>query len=165
MTLDDQKEQFSFAYVRAIAAVAQVAVTEPELDDDSVDLNLRFRGGVGLIRSPQLDVQVKCTASHLLDDGHLSFALKIKNYDELRPTNVLVPRILVVVTVSQRLDEWLHHTDSELALRRCGYWISLRGMADTANVSSVTLRVPKVNRFSVESLGDIMRRVANGGFP
>lgn len=38
MTLDQQKEQFSYAYVRAVAAVAQIAVTPPTVDDDSVDL-------------------------------------------------------------------------------------------------------------------------------
>src|SRR5471032_285962 len=89
MTLEDQKEQFSFAYVRAVAAVAQVAVTKPTVDDDSIDLNFRKRGGGGVLRSPQIDAQIKCTEAATLTAHHLSFSLKIKNYEELRPADVL----------------------------------------------------------------------------
>ena len=48
MTLDDQKEQFSFAYVRAVASAAQISVSEPAVDDDSIDLIFHRRGGGGI---------------------------------------------------------------------------------------------------------------------
>lgn len=165
MTLDDQKQQFSFAYVRAIAAVAKISVAEPEVDDDSVDLSLKMKTIGGIIRSPQLDVQVKCSERVTVSDGLISFPLKIKNYEELRPTNILVPRILVVVTVSEHLSEWLGHSETELAMRKCGYWTSLRGLPDTDNTSTVTVELLRTNAFSVLQLQSIMERIRNGGMP
>lgn len=165
MTLEQQKEQFSFAYVRAVAAVAQVAVTVPEIDDDSIDLNFRRRGGGGRIRSPQVDAQIKCTSGAVLRASDFSFALDIKNYDELRPTNVATPRILVVVTVDTELTNWLTHSETELAIRRCGYWLSLRGMPDTTNTTSISVQLPRAQKFNVEQLSAILDRVATGGMP
>jgi hypothetical protein len=113
MTIDDQKEQFSFAYARAVAAVAKVAVSEPAVDDDSVDLEFKLKGGGGAFRSPQLGAQVKCTETANVHQDHIAYALKLKNYEELRPTNLLVPRILIVVTVPDDLNDWLNHSEQE----------------------------------------------------
>jgi hypothetical protein len=161
MTLDDQKQQFSFAYARAVAAAAKVAVNEPSVDDDSVDLSFRKRGGGGTVRSPQLDAQLKCTESANIHPGHIAYPLKLKNYDELRPTNLLVPRILIVVTVPDDLTDWLKHSEDELAMRKCGYWLSLRGMAATTNQTNVTVHLPRANVFSVAQLIQMMQRIGN----
>ena len=123
MTIDDQKEQFSFAYARAVAAVAKVSVSEPTVDDDSVDLEFRMKGGGVAFRSPQLAAQLKCTESASVRPDHIALSLKLKNYEELRPTNLLLPRILIVVAVPDDLDEWLNHSEQELAMRKCGYWV------------------------------------------
>ena len=40
-----QKEQFSIAYVRALAAVAGVKVWHTDVDDESVDMTLERTGG------------------------------------------------------------------------------------------------------------------------
>ena len=165
MTIDDQKEQFSFAYARAVAAAAKVAVSEPSVDDDSVDLEFRMKGGGGAFRSPQLGAQVKCTESANVHQDHIAYALKLKNYEELRPTNLLVPRILIVVTVPDNLNDWLNHSEEELAMRKCGYWVSLRGMAATANTTNVTVHLPRNNHFTVAQLTQIMQRIGNGQTP
>ncbi len=59
---DQQKEQFSRAYVQAVAACAGFAWSVPSVDDDSIDMTLSQTGGRGTIRSPRLDVQIKCKA-------------------------------------------------------------------------------------------------------
>ncbi len=38
MDIDQRKEQFSHAYVKAVAAVAGFAWYKPSVDDDSIDL-------------------------------------------------------------------------------------------------------------------------------
>ena len=58
LDLSAQKEQFSHAYVRAVAAVAGFAVAKPEVDDDSVDLSIKSK--LHSVR-PQVDVQLKCS--------------------------------------------------------------------------------------------------------
>ena len=54
MDLDMQKEQFSRAYVQAVAACAGFAFSIPSVDDDSVDMSIHQTGGGGTIRSPRL---------------------------------------------------------------------------------------------------------------
>jgi Domain of unknown function (DUF4365) len=48
------------------------------------------------VRSPMLGVQSKCTARNVIRDAALHFSVSRKNYNDLRPTNLRVPRILVV---------------------------------------------------------------------
>lgn len=165
MNLNEQKQQFSFAYVRAVASVAGYSVSRPDVDDDSVDLTIGQRGGGGTVRSPKIDVQVKClaTAGPILTD--FPFDLEIKNYDELRYSDFPYPRMLIVVAVPNELNDWLRHSEKELALSHCGYWVSLRGLPEVPNSSTRRISVPRVQHFNVEQLREIMQRVRDGGHP
>jgi hypothetical protein len=165
MDINMQKEQFSRAYVQAVAACTGFAWSTPSVDDDSVDMSLHQTGGGGTIRSPQVDLQLKCTASGTPEEQTFSFSLKLKNYDDLRSTNLLVPRILVVVLVPDSLTDWLGHSEAEIALRRCGYWVSLRGLPPSENDTSQTVEIPRAQQFTVESLQAIMQRIGQGGLP
>jgi hypothetical protein len=165
MDLGQQKQEFSKAYVKAVAAAAGYATYEPTVDDDSVDLGLAARGGNGTVRSPRLDLQLKCTARDIVRDTTVNFPLLIKNYDELRPEDFMVPRVLVVVVVPDNLPDWIHHSEQELLLRHCGYWYSLRGMQPTENVGNVTVNIPRIQLLDVAGLSDIMHRITSGGLP
>jgi len=165
MDIAQQKQEFSKAYVKAIAAACGYATHEPSVDDDSIDLGISGRGGNGTVRSPRLDLQLKCTGRDLVGDATVDFPLKRKNYDDLRPENVMVPRILVVVTVPQDVNDWTFHTEQELLLRHCGYWHSLRGMPSTENPTTVTVNIPRTQLFDVSGLQSIMNRISDGGLP
>lgn len=165
MDINMQKEQFSRAYVQAIAACAGFAWSMPSVDDDSIDLILHQTGGCGTIYSPRLELQLKCKAATTPTGDNFSHSLKLKNYDDLRHTDILVPRILVVVLVPENADEWLGHTESELAMRRCGYWVSLRGLPPSDNTTGQTVTLQRAQMFTVESLKGIMQRIGNGGLP
>src|SRR5262245_19261905 len=117
MDPDKQKEEFSHAFVYAITACAGFAWSKPSVDDDSIDLTLHQRGGGGTVRSPKLDLQLKCKAMATPNEDEFSFSIKLKNYDELRDSTVLVPRILIVVLVPDDTSEWLRESEAELALR------------------------------------------------
>lgn len=130
MDINQQKEQFSISYIRAIAAVAGYSLYRPEIDNDSVDLDVVSRGGTGKILSPRLELQLKCTSRGILDENYIKYPLNLKNYNDLK-INALVPRILVVVLVPEKITDWIKQTESELCLRNCAYWVSLRGMPDT----------------------------------
>jgi hypothetical protein len=164
MDINQRKEQFSHAYVKAVAAVAGFAWYQPSVDDDSIDLGLAQRGGAGTVRSPRLEMQLKCHAMATPAEPDFAFWLKLKNYDDLRePTEV--KRILVVVLVPDDLADYLAESENELAMRRCGYWYSLRGMAGTANQTGETVRIPRAQAFTVEALRGIMRRIGQGALP
>jgi hypothetical protein len=165
MTIDMQKEEFSHAYVKAIAACAGYAWSKPSVDDDSIDLCLHERGGGGTIRSPRLDLQLKCKASEIPANQDFNYSLKIKNYDDLRDNNVQVPRILVVVLVPDELSHWLNHSEPEMALRRCGYWQTLRGLGPSENDQGQTVQMTRMKLFNVATLQAIMTRIGNGELP
>ncbi len=85
--ISKKKEEFSRAYVRAVSAVAGFGITPPpDPDDDSVDFMLCQKGGNGTIRSPRVEVQIKCTARDLWNGDALHYPLSIKNYG--RPTSL-----------------------------------------------------------------------------
>lgn len=165
MDESQRKEQFSKAYVRAIASVGGLRVSEPEVDDDSIDMTLAARGGSGLIRSSKLDLQLKCTAVGTLQSPQLSFSLGIKNYDDLRDPNVMVPRILVVVVIPKAIDQWLLHDETRLSMHHCAYWASLRGLVAKTGQDSVTVKLPRTQVFNVPSVAAIIARIAGGGLP
>lgn len=154
-----QKEQFSRAYVQAVAAVAGFSWAAPSVDDDSIDMYLARRGGNGAIRSPRLDLQLKCCAAAPPTEDPIRFPLSRKNYDDLRNPQVMIPRIIT------KPESWLRQTEKEMTLRRCGYWASIRGSSEVKNEVSVTVDFPRNQRFTPESLSAMMDRIAEGDFP
>lgn len=157
-----QKEQFSRAYVAAIAAQAGCNSAKPEVDDDSVDLTLKMKGLTDCRCSrAEIDIQLKCTANGDLSKYTLSYALPLKNYNDLRD-DVSTPRLLVVVCVPKEIEDWTQQDEQQLSLRNCGYWLSLAGCEPTENESTVTVKIPRENVFSTEFLRKTMRKIANG---
>jgi hypothetical protein len=159
--LNQQKQQFSIAFVRAVAAVSGYNVYRQEVDDESVDLGIAATGLNGTTRNPRLELQLKCSETILLDDQDFAFRLKLKNYNDLRDSEVHVPKLLVVVHVPSAVDEWIVQDESSLALRRCGYWHSLAGLPPTDNESGCTLRVSRARRFDVSALRHLMTQIAH----
>lgn len=151
MTEEQQKEQFSIAYVRAIAAVAGVKADRPETDDDSVDLRLSIKSIVGKPLPPLVEVQLKCTSENILRPDGIHFELRRNNYDELRGQR-LIPRYLIVLLVPASLGDWIRQAPEELALRKCAYWLSLVEHPETENQASVTVTISPEQIFSVQTL-------------
>ena len=165
MDINEQKQQFSVALVRAVAAVCGLAYATPDTDDDSIDATIALRGGGGTVRSPKLDVQLKCSSVVDSSGDEMSYPLPIKNYNELRAVDVMVPRILVVVLVPDGLMDWLQWTEQQFTLRKCAYWLSLRGKPETENTSSVTVRLLRLQPFHSHALTDIFDRLKEHNLP
>jgi Domain of unknown function (DUF4365) len=58
--------------------------------------------------------------------------------------------------------DWLQQSETELCLKRCAYWTSLRGQPESTNQTTVTVYIPRTNIFSVDALKNIMQQVAKG---
>ncbi|MEG4317979.1 MULTISPECIES: DUF4365 domain-containing protein [unclassified Microcoleus] len=164
MELNQQKELFSKAYVRAVAAVAGFSIDLLELDLNSIDLQITAGSGEGSVYFPELKLQLKCTSRDLIDGDCIRYPLKVKNYNDLRK-NALVPRILVVVLVPENLEDWLQQSESELCMKNCAYWMSLRGQPETQNIGNVTVSLPPSNQFTVEALKSMIQRISEGSLP
>lgn len=114
---------------------------------------------------PKLDVQVKCTSAVRSQVGPLSYALEVKNYNKLQGADYDNARILVVFYVPEEVESWLEHSEDELVMRHCGYWVSLRHAAATSNSHNRTIQIPRENVFTVEALHSMMDTIGNGEFP
>jgi hypothetical protein len=154
--LNTQKEQFSVAFVHAVASAAGVKIIRADVDDDSIDVGLERTGGC----APKLDLQLKCTADAIPNTGDISFSLKLKNYEDLRRMT-FAPRWLVVMFVPTDLLQWLEipgHPNPTI-LRRCAWWKSLAGEPDVDNTASVTVHLPRQNLFTAEAINARMDEI------
>ncbi len=157
MDLNTRKEQFSLAYINAVATFANCEVIEPKVDRGSVDGILK-RATIAEIVGFQAKATSRDVISH--DGEQLNFPLPMRDYDNLRrATN---PFILIVVLLPDDETQWLAQTHDELCLRYCAYWLSLEGRQELANTSSVTVRIPTTNVFSGSQLADLMDRAVRG---
>ena len=159
LTVPDQKEALSLIYAQAVAARAGYVTEVPSMDRDSVDLCIRAGGRM----RPLLDLQLKATVNLERPlDGFLHFPLGIKNYNDLR-TEGQILRLLVVLDLPKDEQRWMTITQDELILRHRAYWLNLQGYEETANQSSVTVRIPEENLFNVEGLRTLMEQSRKGG--
>lgn len=165
MDINQQKEQFSITYIRAVAAVAGYSLYRPEVDDDSVDLGIAARGYFGRVRSPRLELQLKSSSRDIIDDNVIRYPLKLKNYNDLRMIDFATPRILVVMLMPDDIGDWLQQSQQELCMKHCGYWISLQGMPETINAATVTITIPRTSVFTVTALTSIMQGIGQGVEP
>ncbi|MBF0463656.1 MAG: DUF4365 domain-containing protein [Nitrospirae bacterium] len=165
MNINQQKEQFSNAYLCAVTAVAGYTCYKPNVDIESVDWGITAVGVSGTFKSPKIELQLKCTSQNVMGDEFIRFPLNIKNYDDLRHINYMVPRILVVVVVPDKIEKWLNHSELELTMRHCGYWMSLYGEKEKDNTETVTVYLPRKQQFTVDNLKHMMYRIGNGELP
>ena len=155
---EDRKEALSLVYVRAITAGAGYSTTKPDFDRDSVDLLIRAGGDM----RPGLDLQLKATTVlGAPKDGTFGFRLNVKNYNDLR-LETQTPRLLVVLDLPENEENWMTITPKKLILRRCAYWVSLRGLEETTNQSNIKVRIPESNLFTVNALRSLMEQSREG---
>ena len=157
MDLDHKKERFSLAYISAVAARTGFDLVEPRVDVDSIDGTLISHTG----RRPRIEFQAKATARDVVGAEAVTFTLPVKNYDDLR-AEVIIPRLLILVVLPEREEDWLTHSEDSLILRHCGYWLSLAGEPERGNIATVTVRIPRHQRFDPIALEALMNKANQG---
>lgn len=163
MDLNTKKELFSYAYVKAVASAAgySVEVKGRAMDNAGVDLTIEMPEESGTTLFPKCDVQVKCTASQdILNKNVVKYPLPVKNYQRLISVNSLIPIILIVVIVPYEVDNWLSITEDESVIKKCAYWVSLKGQPSTQNKDKITVEIPRSNLLTPNSLNSIMDKIA-----
>ncbi len=163
MDPQQQKEEFNYAYVCAIAAHAGLNRISSSVDDDSIDVSFKSKGYLGrLVRSPQIEFQLKCTSQDLVDGEVIKFPLPRKNYDDLRGSDFASPRYLAVLLVPENVGRWVGHNDGHIELYKSCYWLSLRDLEPTDNLNTVTVSIPLNQRLTTETLVAMMDRASDG---
>lgn len=158
-----QQEEFSRAFVTAIATAAGYSVERCSVDMNSIDFSIRQRSnGDNVPNFDALEVQLKCTYSHLPKNGYLSLPIDIPTYNRLRHIRVATPKILVAVHVPRDFDRWLIHGQDDMNLSHCAYWISLKGKPEVSNSDSISIEIPTSQKLTIDALRALMNKIARG---
>ncbi|MDD9995869.1 MAG: DUF4365 domain-containing protein, partial [Dehalococcoidia bacterium] len=108
----------------------------------------------------KVDFQLKATTVYDIQGSDIAYDLRVENYNQLIATDG-VPNILILFLMPDDPAQWLSHTEDELCLRKCAYWVSLMGLPPSSNTSSQRVRVPLANVFhpdGLQSMFDQVRR-------
>jgi len=153
MDINNQKEQFGIAYVRAIASVAGYSCYKPEVDDNSIDIGFKSSTEPYQI----VEAQLKTTENlSYIKDGNIHFPLPIKNYNELRGKSIASRILICVVVPNGEPSSWINQNEEQLALMKCAYWVSLKDFTSMKNTKTVTVQIPMSQIFSIEALKSLM---------
>lgn len=167
LTDNDIEAELSYAYLHAVASSVGIACqyASRSFDNSGVDAELRLIrdfGAESVLTEINVNVQLKATTTEPKPvNGRIPFFLdNIKRYDQLRSTTATNPCLLVVLFLPSPLNSSVIHSIDELIIRKCGYWVSLRGAADSANSSGKTVYIPESQVMSPNELEQIFRRIS-----
>jgi hypothetical protein len=157
------KEQYSLAYVRAVAALAGCDVNGVSVDVNGIDLTIAETDDERHPMLPKVDVQMKCTAREtVIGPDYLVFDLDVNTFRKLRRP-ATVPKILVVVYVPKNPADWIVQGEDEMHLRHCAYWQTFHSESDTANDTAIRVRLPRAQIFNVTALQAILSKINKDG--
>jgi hypothetical protein len=166
---NDIESELSYAYLHAVASKAGVMskhVTRHE-DNKGIDAHLTAWGPFpegGYLNEIDLKIQLKAKKGvPPCQNAHFSYFLQDRNskrYNELRAETTSTHRILVILFLPDSIEEWLKHTEDELILKNCAYWVSLRGAKSSENDTGQTIYIPKAQTFDPQSLISIFSRLS-----
>ena len=145
-----RQEALSRAYVRAIAARAGVTCADL-FQDFGADMILRdvAQQEHNFVEDgPQVDLQLKSTTRAEVRETEVRYDLDVRAYNWLRQQQVSQPRVLVLMVLPEDEARWLSQSLEELVLRRCAYWLNLRGAGPTTNQRTIRIKLPRANVFS-----------------
>ncbi len=113
MTLNTQKEDFSYAYVYAVTATVGYSLQAATrgLDDSRIDATITVPGKINSKRLPRFDIQIKSTSLSILKEESIKYRLSAKNYNELCENGPFVTQLLIVVLLSSDVNDWVSQTE------------------------------------------------------
>ena len=158
------KQQFSLAFAHAMVAAARCTISDLRSDVERIDFTVRQAAEHTKYSSAQVDVQMKCTERDVLRQDGVHWSLTKDHYDALRDPKTINRKILVVLLVPAELDQWIHHSEERLLLRKSAYWLNLENFPEIAK-DSKTVILPKHQVFDVNHLLDMLSRIGSGGDP
>jgi hypothetical protein len=158
--LNTRLDELATAYVQIVAATAGMTIAVSRRDygvDGTLKSIVQIPGGRYAESGFPVDFQLKGTTTVQPRGDHVGYSLKSRNYDliVMRPP-VAAPYYLFLVCFPRSADEWVEEDVQKLILNASAYWWSDSGPA-TDNASSVRIQIPKRNRLTSESIGNMLR--------
>ncbi|NLZ59724.1 MAG: DUF4365 domain-containing protein [Lentisphaerae bacterium] len=76
-------------------------------------------------------------------------------YNKLRSLSAANQKLLVLFRLPADVNEWLRLSEEQMVMKKCAYWVSLRGAPEISGQVSITVRVPRKNVFSPDAFREI----------
>jgi hypothetical protein len=168
----DIESELSYAYLHAVASHAAMScrLSNRLEDNNGIDAQVTAWGPFtpsGYLQEVDVKIQLKATIQSPADSGtHYSYFFKgIPQYEDLRKVTVATHRILVVLFLPRESRKWLAHDVEALTIRKCAFWVSLRGAPDPSHTTGETIKIPKVQSFSPDNLKQLMAQLSRRQIP
>lgn len=169
LTQQHSMELLSRAYIQAIAGQARLNLsfeTKREFDygvDGTFHHIKEFNGRLVESGFP-LDFQIKASTDWRSKESHIIFNMEAIAYNKIvdrNTTSGAIPKILILLCLPTKTDEWLESTEEYLLLRKCCYWERLGGKL-TSNKKACAVHIPRTQRLTTESLIELLGKVRQG---
>jgi hypothetical protein len=156
-----RQEAVSRAYIHAIAARCGLGCSFRDFDY-GIDLTVHAIQRIGrryVEAGFSLDIQAKTSTAAVVTPTQVLYDMEVKAYDNLRAIDVGCPRIVVLLVMPKEELAWTEQNEDHLLLRKCAYWMSLKGKPATTNTTTIRVAIPRTNLFSVDALTQLMDKV------
>ncbi len=147
------KERMAHAVLEIIAARAGCEVLQPSTDYTSIDACVKPMSGTPGF---QIDVQIKGSSSLSGTKTEIKFPLPKKNFDDLRTTDLILPRMLIVTELADSCENWLKCTNKSIRFNKSIFWVDLYGRPASSNSTNVTISIPRTNVLTADKLANLM---------
>jgi hypothetical protein len=163
------QSELSYTYLHAVATMVGASCQPGTRHEDNNGIDAALTGwgpfpNGGSLTEIDLKVQLKSQRGHPAEmDGDLPYFLQDKGglrYDDLRAETLSTHRILLVVFLPERKEDWLRIEEDCLVLAGRSYWVSLRGATASTNKTGQTVYLPTVQKFHPEGLISIFTRLS-----
>lgn len=166
----DIESELSYAYLHAVVSKVGIGceIATRHEDNRGIDVKLtcweQFQDSYK--EEIDLKVQLKATIKEPSQtDTHFSYFFHFHNgsskpYDLLCEETKHINRLLIVLFLPTNAEEWLNVHPEQLILKKCAYWVSLRGAEMSSNKSGQTVYLPKEQLLTPENLRDVFVKLA-----
>lgn len=144
-----QKEEFSRAYVLAVATRAGFTIASWNVDKDGVDVTLRRQ-------AIMIDLQLKCSQSvREVNDAYV-LDLDIPTYDKLRAVDRSAPGYLALIKVPADVDLWVRHDPDRLLLHCAGFYERIQDRPPARGQTTTAIHLPRRQVLDASGLKEML---------
>lgn len=162
------QEDLSRSYVQAIAAKAGVTLSlQGRNHDYKVDGTFHQVSCIDnkLVESGfNLDFQLKATINAIYDYTSIKYDLDAATYNAhvKRNNNANAASIvLIILALPKDSDTWLSLSEEELVLKKCCYWIFLKGLK-ASNLIRKRIKIPRCNQLTPRQVTQFLDKLTAG---
>lgn len=161
------QEEISVCYFNAIAAKANTIVNRRNRDEDGIDVNVSktiiIEDDIPFVAEVNFQIKSVYSKNFYGDVGgnKIYYDLKSKNYNDLVRESA-IDRYLVLLILPEDNTQWVTENSDSLMIKKCMYYLSLRGNKPTNNKETVRVFFPTENVFDSSHLQALLEKSANG---